>query len=146
MPQVWKVVKAFQSTNRDTGEPDVIKTRGGDMHKFMVQVENQPVDGWLQLLKKTGNKVEKGDELYGDIVENNYGKPQYVRADRPQEMRTGSGQVKSQPSGELEAKVDYLISLVENFLDAQGSKKPAGASNSPKADDDAPADLTSLDF
>ena len=89
MPQVWKVSKAFQSTNRETGEPDVIKTKGGDMHKFMVQVENQPVDGWLQLLKKIGNKVEKGDELYGDIVENNYGKPQYVRADRPQEMRIG---------------------------------------------------------
>lgn len=143
MPQIWKVTKAFQSTNRDTGEVDVVKTTGGDMHKFMVQVENQPVEGWLQLLKKVGNKVNVGDELYGDIVENNWGKPQYIRADHPQGMPVK--QSKTQSSGELERKIDYLISLVENFLKHQGGEKSAGTSGGSQGDD-APADLTQLDF
>ena len=143
MPQIWKVTKAFQSTNRDTGEVDVVKTKGGDMHKFMVQVENQPVEGWLQLLKKVGNKVNVGDELYGDIVENNWGKPQYIRADRPQGMPVK--QSKTQSSGELERKIDYLISLVENFLKHQGGEKSAGTSRGSQGDY-APADLTQLDL
>ena len=145
MPQVWKVSKAFQSTNRETGKPDVIKTKGGDMHKFMVQVENQPVDGWLQLLKKVGNKVSVGDELYGDIVENNYGKPQFVRADRPQEVSANNSQNNVQWTGELDSKLDYLIAMVENFLDAQDSKEQS-ATNKSSQGDDALADLTQLDF
>ena len=145
MPQVWKVTKAFQSTNRDTGEPDVIKTRNGNMHKFMVQVEDQPIDGWLQLLKKVGSKVQKGDELYGDIVENNWGKPQFVRADRPQEVSANNSQNNVQWTGELDSKLDYLIAMVENFLDAQDSKEQS-ATNKSSQGDDAPADLTQLDF
>lgn len=151
MPQVWKVKKAFQSTNRETGEADVVKTQGGDMHKFMVQVEGQPIDGWLQILKKPGNEVKQGDELYGDIVENNWGKPQFNRAQRPQEgfgtsPSPAASTQPSQPSGELEAKVDYLISLVENFLDSQGVSRPEPATESATSDDDGPADLSKLGY
>lgn len=149
MPQAFKVVKAFQSTNRETGEPDVVKTQGGEMHKFMVQVENQPVQGWLQILKKPGNEVKPGDELYGDIVENNWGKPQFNRAQKPFDGNAqgqAPAQTASQPSGDLEDKVDYLISLVENFLDSQGVQRPAATNESAPSDDDGPADLSKLGY
>lgn len=154
MPQVWKVSKAFQSTNRDTKEPDVVKTQGGDMHKYMVQVEGQPIDGWLQILKKPGNAVKQGDELYGDIVENNWGKPQFNRAQRPQEGFGGGQQsaaprqASSQPSGSVEEKLDYLISLVENFLDAQEGRgrTQEATDNVPTDIDDGPVDLSQLDY
>lgn len=155
MPQIWKVSKAFQSTNRETKEPDVIKTQGGDMHKYMVQVEGQPISGWLQILKKPGNAVNQGDELYGDIVENNWGKPQFNRAQRPQEGFGGSQQapaqrrqVPSQPAGSVEEKLDYLIGLVENFLDAQEGRtgSQAGANTVAEDIDDGPVDLSQLDY
>lgn len=154
MPQVWKVSRAFQSTNRDTKEPDIIKTQGGDMHKYMVQVEGQPIDGWLQILKKPGNAVNQGDELYGDIVENNWGKPQFNRAQRPQEgfgggqQASAPRQASSQPSGSVEEKLDYLISLVENFLDAQEGRGQAQTADNkvPTDIDDGPVDLSSLDY
>ena len=150
MPQVWKVSKAFQSTNRETGEPDVVKTQGGDMHKFMAQVEGQPVNGWLQILKKPGNELKPGDELYGDIVENNWGKPQFNRAQRPQggygAQPAPQGQPAAQAGGELEDKIDYLISLVENFLDSQGVAKPKAADVSPTDIDDGPVDLSQLEY
>lgn len=150
MPQVWKVKKAFQSTNRETGEPDVIKTQGGDMHKFMAQVEGQPVDGWLQILKKPGNELKVGDELYGDIVENNWGKPQFNRAQRPQEGYGAQPAPQGQPAAQaggvtneaIMAELKYIRGILENqFRPTQA----AGATEGPQ-DDDGPVDLTQLDY
>ena len=152
MPQVWKVSKAFQSTNRETGEPDVIKTQGGDMHKYMVQVEGQPINGWLQILKKPGNEVKQGDELYGDIVENNWGKPQFNRAQRPQENFGNSQPQAARPQpqsngGSVEQKLDYIISLLENRGNFQSDGPSAApASNANPQNDDGPVDLTQLDY
>lgn len=154
MPQVWKVKKAFQSTNRETNEPDVVKTQGGDMHKFMAQVEGQPVDGWLQILKKPGNELKPGDELYGDIVENNWGKPQFNRAQRPQEDRAPAQNQSARPQpaangGSVEQKLDYIISLLENRgnFPANGQPAVSASNNSAPADDgDQAVDLSQLDY
>ncbi len=132
----YKVVKAFQSTDQDTKEPQVVHTQGGDMLKYMVQVENQPVQGWMGVLKKPGNAVNVGDILYGDIVTNAYGKPQFNRSQRPQDgVGTTGGPVaapyvpqaaQTQPSGTAGEKLDYIISLLENFLDSQSSRTGQG--------------------
>lgn len=154
MPQVWKVKKAFQSSNRETKEPDVVKTQGGDMHKWMAQVEGQPVDGWLQILKKPGNELSEGDELYGDIVENNWGKPQFNRANRPQEMQGGAPAAPAaapapQNSGNasndaIMAELKYIRGLLENQFRVAPA---AGPAQSPASDDgDGPVDLTQLNY
>lgn len=155
MPQLYKVTKAFLSTEKDSKEPQVIQTQGGPAHKFMVQVANQPVDGWFSILKKPGNEVKEGDEIYGEITENQWGKPNFKRMQNPNEGFGGQRQsapstpsTSSQPSGSLEEKVDYLISLVENFLDTKQStgKAQAGADFVPKDTPDGPVDLSSLDY
>lgn len=158
MPQVWKVKKAFQSTNRETQEPDVVKTQGGDMHKFMAQVEGQPVDGWLQILKKPGNELKPGDELYGDIVENNWGKPQFNRAQRPQEDRAPaqSSNQASAPQGNSSVtlemvynEVKYVRGLLENRGNFPANGQPAaqaGNNSAPADDGDQAVDLSQLDY
>lgn len=150
MPQVWKVSKAFLSTvSKEDKTPQVIKTQGGDMHKFMVQVEGQPIDGWLGILKKPGFEVKQGDELYGDIVENNWGKPQFNRAQRPDGFVGGTAgpapKAQGVPAGD---RLEYLISLVENFLKSQGADVPATKAGDVSVTDidDKPVDLSQLDY
>lgn len=156
MAREFKVVKAFMSTDKDTGEAQVVQTRGGGMHKFMVQVEDQPVAGWLQILKKPGNEVKVGDTLYGDIVENNWGKPQFNRSERPDGnfSRPAAPARSSQPAGgHIEEKLDYIIQILESarwFVDPR-KNTPLGQEG-PKADvaptdiDDGPIDLSGIDY
>ena len=152
MAQTFIVDKAFISTDQNTKEVQVINTPGGEMHKYMVQVKNQPIQGWFSVLKKPGNKVKPGDELYGEIVENNWGKPQFNRAQKPYgndaPRQSAPRAASSQPVGSLEDKLDYLISLVENFLESQGvgvnPKKTVD--EGPTDIDDGPVDLSSLDY
>ena len=146
MAQDWKVSKAFLSTDKDTKEPQIVSTPGGDKHKFMVQVDNQPVPGWMSVLKKVGNKVEVGDTIYGDIVENNWGKPQFNRAQKP--FQAGAQPLPPQNTGKpssIESKLDYIISLLENQTTIAGSPQPETVIDD-VAGDDEPVDLSAIDY
>ncbi len=161
MPKVFKVEKAFLSTQEDKKTPQVINTQGGEMHKYMVQFENQSIPGWIGILKKPENSVNVGDEMYGVLEENNWGKPQFTRMQLPQDgsvrLNTGAPSANatpaakptsSQPAGSVEEKLDYLISLVENFLESQGAKPAAAApvKANPADDGEAPVDLSQIDY
>lgn len=141
MAQYWTVKKAFQGKDRETGAVEVIQTKGGDAHKFLVQVENQPVEGWFSVLKKPGNVVKEGDQLYGTIEENNYGKPQFTRMQEPQD----GSRPKQTNTGErsVSEKLDYIISMLENQFRAKKESKDAGV---PEDIDDGPVDLDSIDY
>lgn len=141
MSKEIKVAKAFQSTDRETKEPQVINTRGGEMHKYMVQFEGR--SDWIGILKKPGNEVKQGDVLFGDIIEDGqWGKPEFKKGERP----FGAAAQTAQPSGELEDKVDYLISLVENFLERYEGKSVAQAPVGTDIADDGKVDLSELPY
>lgn len=158
MPQYFKVSKAFLSTDQNTKEVQVVNTQGGPAHKWMVQVENQPVQGWFSVLKKPGNEVKPGDELYGDIVQNQFGKPQFNRAQEPY----GAGRPAAQAapvaapaahSGgcvdeELHAKVDFLIRIVEQLLESNGQTPPDNTTSNtdPENPDLGPLDLSEIPY
>ena len=120
MAKVYTVTKAFQSTDKDTKEPQVINTKGGEMHKFMVQVADQPVAGWLSILKKPGNVVNEGDELYGFIDENQWGKPNFTAAQRPEgmQLKTSNSKPSSTPAPSgistdlIHDKLDEILRLL----------------------------------
>ena len=142
MSKEIKVSKAFQSTDRETKEPQVVQTKGGPMNKYMVQFEGR--SDWIGILKKPGNEVKAGDVLFGDIVEEGqWGKPEFKKGERP-----FGGQASTSPieSGNLEAKIDYLTGMIENFLEYQTGS--AGAQK-PVVEDteiDGPVDLSSLPY
>lgn len=161
MPKVFKVEKAFLSTEADKKTPQVVTTKGGEMHKFMVQFENQGIPGWIGILKKPGNVINQGDEMYGVIEENQWGKPQFTRMQLPQD---GSVQLKTsnapaetsapapkvqegQVNGTVEEKLDYIIGMLEaHFQPNATTGTPARRDESPTDIDDGPINLDDLDI
>lgn len=166
MPKVFVVEKAFLSTGEDKKTPQVINTQGGEMHKYMVQFKDQGIPGWIGILKKPGNSVSQGDEMYGVLEENNWGKPQFTRMQLPQDgsvqLKTastpaaapatppqGTGQAPAVKGGSLEQKVDYIISLLENRgnFQADGPAPTQTSTERPSTNDgDAPVDLSQIDY
>ena len=169
-PQEFTVSKGFQGTEDDKVTPQVIQTKAGPCHKYILQVVGQPVPGWMNILRKinpdnTSNPVKEGDKLYGTIAKNQWSKPEFTKAQRPDGapsvqsaapvMGPAPANVPSfsnQPAGsEMEAKIDFIISLLENFLDSQNGVEQAEQAGAP-ADtqsndgDESPVNLNSLDY
>lgn len=162
MPKIFKVEKAFLSTGDDKTTPQVVNTKNGEMHKYMVQFENQEIPGWIGILKKPGNSVSVGDEMYGVLEKNDWGKPQFTRMQTPQDgsvkLQTGSNttqapktQSSSTVGGSLEQKVDKILEVVQR-LEATFLQPSAGASAQRGQDvvlddiDDKPVDLSEIPY
>lgn len=166
MPKVFVVDKAFLSTGEDKKTPQVVNTQGGEMHKYMVQFKDQSIPGWIGILKKPGNSVNVGDEMYGVLEENNWGKPQFTRMQLPQDgsvvlkapgapaaaaptVPQGTGQVPAVRGGSLEQKVDYIITLLENranFPANDTAAVPESVERTAADDGEAPVDLSQIDY
>lgn len=162
MPKVFTVEKAFLSTEQDKKTPQVVNTKGGEMHKYMVQFKDQAIPGWIGILKKPGNVVNEGDEMYGVLEENQWGKPQFTRMQLPQDgsvqLKTSSQAPKPQGEGQkaaapqqsstgVEAKIDYAISLLENLAQFQGAGGQYTSNDTVPTDIDAgPVDLSELPY
>lgn len=160
MAQFFKVVKAFQGKDRETGEPST------DQHgnsKWLFQVEGQGPEGWMSVSKKAGSELKEGDYVYG-IVDTwpDTGKAKFVRQQVPEGTaypaksdamdRIWSNKPRAaapqQSSTGVEAKLDYIITLLENGNNFRSDDAPATAPSqaSPQSDDDAPIDLEELDY
>lgn len=158
MPKVFVVEKAFLSTQEDKKTPQVVETKGGEMHKYMVQFKDQSIPGWIGILKKPGNQVNVGDEMYGVLEENNWGKPQFTRMQLPQDgsvqLKTSSSAPKGEgkpanvttPSGTIEEKLDYLTVLLEAFLSSQGVQTKKKEDVAPTDIDDEEISLVDLPY
>lgn len=164
MPKVFKVEKAFLSTEQDKKTPQIVNTQGGPMHRYMVQFENQSIPGWVSILKKPvegqdGKLVQVGDEMYGVLEENQWGKAQFTRMQLPQDgsvklAKGGSpAPQKSEskdpnpPTDDINGKLDYIIGLLEN------SPQFRSSGSQPKSDDvvledidDGPVDLSDIPY
>ena len=162
MPKVFKVEKAFLSTGDDKTTPQVINTQGGEMHKYMVQFADQEVPGWIGILKKPGNEVKVGDEMYGVLEKNQWGKPQFTRMQLPQDgsvkLNMGSSTTQApktqstpQLGGSLEQKVDKILEVVQR-LEATFLQPSAGAPAQRGQDvvlddiEDKPVDLSEIPY
>jgi len=156
MAKDYIVAQAFLGTvSKEDKTPTIVQSKAGPCHKYIFKVEGQEMDGWLNILRKideNGNAkpLNQGDTVYGEVVENNWGKAQFEKAQKPYTP----GQAPEQPSQrttapapqettELEAKVDYLINLFENFLNSKAGTEP---SQNSKNDEDGPVDLSEIEY
>lgn len=159
MAQDFTVSRAFLATEDDKTTPQVINTKAGACHKYIFQVDNQPVEGWLNTLRKIedgkSKELKVGDTVYGDIVENNWGKAQFDKAQKPFTPGQGNAQSAPKPSqasqagigGNSEAKLDYIISMLENFLKSKSTGvKGQDVIVTDIEDDDKPVDLSELPY
>lgn len=157
MGKDYTVTKAFVSTDKDTKQPQIVTTKAGNCHKYMVQVAGQPIPGWMQILKKitdgTSTPVKEGDVLYGNVVENNWGKPDFKKEQRPDgsysaPQQSSAAPSQAAPSAGLEAKVDRILSLLETFLGQAASPTRAQADSTPDYQDvdDGPVDFSEVPY
>lgn len=161
MAKDYTVAQGFLGTEQGTKDPQIIKTRAGDCHKYLVKFEGEEDKGWIQILRKldengASNEVAKGDVLYGSLSENNWGKFDFKRQQRPEGQAAPAKasaapaqRAQSTPSNSgVEAKLDYIISLLENGNNFRSDDAPATAPSQagPQSDDDAPVDLEELDY
>ena len=155
MAKDYTVKRAFQGTvSKEDKTPQVIDTRAGQCHKFIVQFEGQEDKGWIQILRKIENGASKpvteGEVLYGDLTENNYGKWDFKRMQRPDgQFAPKQGPAPAQNGSKtLEDKIDHLTALIENFLRTQGVGATTTEANTKSFDDidDAPVDFSELDI
>ena len=162
MAQEWKVTQAFQGMSKeDSNVPEVVNTKGGAKHKYLVQVENQPVAGWFSVLKNPDHSVKEGDTLYGDITTNQWNKPQFTRADRPQEGGQAPGQAAPAAPQRQTAKggtmslsdrerLDYAIVMLEELTGRREGSVGLDDSDQPAQpdtdDDDAPLKPSDLPY
>lgn len=160
MAKDYTVAQGFLGTEQGTKDPQIIKTKAGDCHKYLVKFEGEEDKGWIQILRKLDDNgastpVEKGDVLYGSLSENNWGKYDFKREQRPEgqaaptKSAAPAQRAQSTPSNTgVEAKLDYIISLLENGANFR-SNEPTTATPSkasPQDDDDALVDLEELDY
>lgn len=160
MAKDYTVKGAFKgSVSKEDKTPQVISTKAGDCHKYLVQFEGEESKGWIQILRKlddsgNSNSIEKGDVLFGSLSENNWGKFDFKREQRPegspapvnQRAQTSSA---PQVSGSLEQKVDQILEGVEllkaHFLGATTAAQ--GRTDTVLEDiEDGPADLSEIDY
>ena len=124
MSQEYKVEQAFQATvSKEDKTPKTTTINGNTFNIYKVKFEGEGSKGWININKKPGNEVKKGDSLYGDIKEVNgqYGTfYNFSSASRPfgqsAPKAVSNTPVETQSSVSTELihdKLDYIIGLLE---------------------------------
>lgn len=160
MAQFHKVTEAFQATDKTTKEP--VTDQYGNS-KWMFKVENQGPEGWMSVNRKEGSTLSAGDHVYGIVDTWPEGKAKFVRqnppegteypkseasASAPTRAKIPTASHTSQNNSGVEAKLDYIISLLENSANFQGNAATSTQAGQERApiDDEAPVDLSDLSY
>lgn len=150
MAQSWKVTKAFRGKDQNTGEPQTKVVSGHEVDVYLAQVEGQQYPGWLTVNKQPGTTLNPGDEIYGDIEAWPNGKAKFTRQSKPQGYtQPAQGSAPQQPSnGNLEAKIDHLTTLLENFLESKERAEVSSTSAEVILEDieEGPVDLSEVPY
>ena len=151
MAQDFKVVKAFQATvSKEDKTPKSFTSHGKELFVWKVQFEGHESKGWLNVNKQAGNEVKEGDVLYGDLTIGQWpdGKERYdfKGAQRPEGQSAPTPQASTptaspatqapKHSGDLEAKVDLVISYLEVILEHYDIQRGAGQAFPDAAEED----------
>lgn len=156
MSEFLTVSNSMRAKDRD-GNPKVWESQYGTFEVWNVYFEND--DTKYQVNKKEGfGGYQKGEQVYGTISTNQYG-GRFKQEQAPDGVTPQAAPAKasaapaqraqSTPSNSgVEAKLDYIISLLENGNNFRSDDAPATepSQKGPATDDDAPIDLEELDY
>ena len=148
--QEYVISNAFPAKDKQ-GNEKTWSSQYGEFKVWNLYFEND--DTKYQTNKKVDFQgFQKGEVVYGTVGEDRFGNATFKSEQRPMGQQAPQ-QARPQPqqqqsNGNLEQKVDYLISLMENFLEHyQGAKtNKTTADVSPTDIDDGPVDLSQIDY
>lgn len=137
MAQEYTISNVYPVMKQDKVTQSSFEAHGNVLLKWRLFFEGQ--DGHYVTNRKEDNAPVKGDVVYGELTKDQFGNDTFKSESRPLgELPTQRAPQASQSTGELETKVDYLISLVEIL---------AGKKDTIVEDiDDRPIDLSEIPF
>lgn len=131
----YTISNAYPVMKQDKVTHSSFTAHGNTLYKWRLFFKG--MDGYYITNRKEDNPPTKGDTVYGSIGEDQFGNPTFKSESRP------LGQLPARnaepTTGDLEAKVDYLISLVESLTERKGDVVPTDI-------DDKPIDLSEIPF
>lgn len=153
MSQLLEVSNSMRAKDRD-GNPKSWESQYGTFEVWNVYFKDD--DTKYQVNKKEGfGGYTRGQQVYGSLTTSQYG-GQFKQEQAPDDMHLSSGTspspsaqaTTSKPSADQGDKLDYIISLLENFLDSKSSKTvaPKTADTIVTDIDDKPVDLSEIDY
>lgn len=152
MAEFYTVSNSMRAKDRE-GNPKVWHSDYGDFDVWNLYFQGDDVK--YQVNKKEGFEgFTKGQSIYGTKSQGKFG-GQFKQEQAPdgeyapaQNAPASQSKADAQPAtgGDLEAKIDYLTTLIENFLESNGGTKSKTADYSPTDIDDRPVDISALDI
>lgn len=139
MAQEYTISNVYPVMKQDKVTQSSFEAHGNTLFKWRLFFEG--VDGHYVTNRKEDNPPQKGDVVYGELTKDQFGNDTFKSESRP------LGELPSQPrqpqqsqsSGELEEKVDYLITLVEQLVEGRRDTVLEDI-------DDKPIDLSEIPF
>jgi hypothetical protein len=137
--QEYVISNAYPAIAKATGAHKFFEAHGNKLFVWRLFFEGR--EGYCMTNRKEDNPPQKGDTVYGVIGEDQFGNATFKSESRPMGMLPARKPDSTPTSGELEAKVDYLITLVEGLAEHAGIKDVVLEDI-----DDGPIDLSEIPF
>lgn len=150
MAQFYTVDKCFPNSDKQTKERIINDGQYGPTVKWLFKVKEANTSKWMSVNRKPDNDLKPGESLYGDIEQWPDGGEKFVRkqppmgSQAPQNASTSKQQ--SAGSGDVNKKLDYIISLLENHPSFKSGNTSTQGNNKNSSQDDDPIDLSDLDI
>ncbi len=130
--QEYTISNAYPSIVKATGEQRSFTAHGNTLLVWRLFFEG--VEGYYQTNRKSDNAPTKGDVVYGVLGQDQFGNGTFKSESRPMGQLPSAKPAAVPTSSNLEDKVDYLISMVEQLL------------NNKSEYDGGPVDLSAIPF
>lgn len=140
--QEYTISNAYPAIVKATGQQRSFEAHGNTL--FVWRLFFEGLDGYFLTNRKEDNPPQKGDVVYGVLGEDKFGNGTFKSESRPLgelPARKAEANTAGVASSELEAKVDYLVSLVEGIAERVGAKDVV-----PDDIPDGPIDLSEIPF
>ena len=138
MAQEYTISNVYPVMKADKVTQSFFEAHGNKLMKWRLFFDG--VEGHYVTNRKEDNPPQKGDVVYGELTKDQFGNDTFKSESRPLgELPTPRASQPAQSSGELEAKVDYLITLVESLVENRRDTVLEDI-------DDKPIDLSEIPF
>lgn len=141
MAQEYTISNVYPVMKADKVTQSSFEAHGNKLLKWRLFFEG--IDGHYVTNRKEDNAPQKGDVVYGELGQDQFGNATFKSESRPLgELPSQPAKSQSQPAasgGDIEAKLDYLITLVEQLADHEKDVVLEDI-------DDKPIDLSEIPF
>lgn len=137
--QEYTISNVYPAIVKATGAQRSFEAHGNEL--FVWRLFFEGLDGYFLTNRKEDNPPQKGDVVYGTLGEDKFGNGTFKSEQRPLGQLPSRAPSNAGVPSDIEAKLDYLISLTEAIAEKNGTKDVVLTDIS-----DDPIDLSEIPF